>query len=72
MKHHDWMSLQSPFSALQDLERLLVKLFGTQWNDLMLYPRARNDCKDSVSLQLHAEHQQCWEPFDDAVDGMLR
>lgn len=25
-----------------------------QWNDLMLYPRARNDCKDSVSLRLQA------------------
>lgn len=70
------MSPQSPFSELQDLEGLLVKLFDAQgWeamNSLMLCPRARNDCKDSVFLQLQAEQQQPWEPLGDAADGMLR
>lgn len=60
MKHRDWMSLQSPFSELQDLERLLDKLFDTRGWYVMEWPHDspqsynRNDHKDSVSLQLQA------------------
>lgn len=60
MKHHDWMSLQSPFSELQDLERLLDKLFDTrgwyvmEWSHDSPQSYNRNDHKDSVSLQLQA------------------